>query len=576
MGRDRSLVSIYCVWLAALVVTAVGDCGPPKQLTNASINRPNTTYAIGTTVTYICNETQGYVQSPGMPDSIRCLEDSTWSEIQEFCQRSCNVPTRFDFAEVLDIHINQNVFPVGTNVTYKCRPGYVPLRRRVNTITCLDTLEWSTIPEFCDRKDCGNPGELMDGGVNFEYDVNGEVDTKFGSAVSFFCNPGFKIIGRAKRTCMATGWSNAVPSCEAVFCQKPPDIVDGTHSSAGQEEFDYQAGVTYSCNSKQLWLIGEASIHCTQYGNWSGPAPECKAVRCTNPDIYNAIRTSGFGTSHTYKDSVTFKCKDGFVMDGSSIIHCGADNEWHPPLPRCIVETCSNPPSILNGEHTSQPPFHVGTSVTYRCTSANFKLHGEPTIRCQSNGIWSSPTPECKASVVVCGDPPSILNGEHSSQPPFNAGTSVTYRCKSANFKLHGEPTIRCQSDGSWSSPTPECRAEYCAVPNIPHGKVSDLTSSPSYKDIIEITCDSLYTLSGESQIQCGEDKQWHPAVPECYLSSIFIACIILLVFLVILASFIFCYCCNKKKQGSYPTNEPKVNGHEAIHLKDQSQELNA
>ncbi|XP_078500641.1 membrane cofactor protein-like isoform X2 [Lissotriton helveticus] len=516
--RRRSLVSIYCVWLAALVVSTEGDCGPPKQLANASIKDevPDATYTVGSTVTYVCNEAQGYVQSPGMPDTIKCLEDSTWSEIQEFCQRSCKFPTRFDFAEVLEMYINQNVFPVGTNVTYKCRPGYVPLRRRSNTITCLDTLQWSTVPEFCERKDCGNPGEPMNGGVNYEYDDKGEVDTKFGSEATFFCNPGFNMLGRKKRTCAANGWTNAVPKCEAVICQQPPDIVDGTHSSAGQEEFNYQASITYSCNNKQLWLIGEASIHCTQYGNWSGPAPECKAVRCSNPDIPDAVRTSGFGTSHSYRDSITFKCRDGFVMNGSNVIQCGADNEWNPPVPTC------------------------------------------------------------RASVVTCSDPPRILNGEHSSQPPFHVGASVTYRCKSANFNLHGDPTIRCQSDGTWSSPTPECKAEYCELPNIPHGKTSEPTSSPSHNDIIEIMCDSLYTLHGESRIQCGEDKQWQPVVPECYLSSIFIACIILLVFLVILAFFILCYCYNKKKQGSYPTNEQKVNGPEAIHLRDESQNINA
>lgn len=63
-------------------------------------------------------------------------------------------------------------------------------------------------------------------------------------------------------------------------------------------------------------------------------------VSCPNPEVPNGNKESGFGSLYTYKDTVTFVCKAGYVLTGSHLIRCGADNAWSPPVPTCVRRKC--------------------------------------------------------------------------------------------------------------------------------------------------------------------------------------------------------------------------------------------
>lgn len=58
-------------------------------------------------------------------------------------------------------------------------------------------------------------------------------------------------------------------------------------------------------------------------------------VRCENPKVKNGKKLSGFGTEHTYKNTVIFECDPGHVLNGSGVVTCEADNTWKPRLPTC-------------------------------------------------------------------------------------------------------------------------------------------------------------------------------------------------------------------------------------------------
>lgn len=64
-----------------------------------------------------------------------------------------------------------------------------------------------------------------------------------------------------------------------ITCSSPPPISNGKHDGEGVEKFAYNSTVTYGCDSG-FQLIGKASIHCTSTdktnGVWSGAAPKCK------------------------------------------------------------------------------------------------------------------------------------------------------------------------------------------------------------------------------------------------------------------------------------------------------------
>ncbi|NWR77654.1 DAF factor, partial [Centropus unirufus] len=77
----------------------------------------------------------------------------------------CNAPTHLVFAEPKEPYSNQTVFPVGRTVEYTCRPGYAQQPGMPPTITCLRNWTWSAALEFCRRKQCPNPGDVENGRV---------------------------------------------------------------------------------------------------------------------------------------------------------------------------------------------------------------------------------------------------------------------------------------------------------------------------------------------------------------------------------------------------------------------------
>ncbi|XP_029442591.1 C4b-binding protein alpha chain-like, partial [Rhinatrema bivittatum] len=308
----------------------LGDCGIPPSITNALLKEEyagREAFSAGSVVSYECDQATGYGKKPGMSDTITCLDNSTWSEIPTFCERTCNSPTRFFFAELQSEFTAMNLFPVGTTVSYDCRPGYRLTRGMPTSITCLQNLTWSVIAPFCERRSCGSPGELLNGGVDLD-------DNLFGSTAKFYCNPGYQIVGRSTRQCLSSGsWSNVVPTCDPVICGSPPNIEGGTHSGSEKEEFRYSSAVTYSCTSNELTLIGDASIYCTQYGNWSGNPPKCKVVSCTDPVVKNGRKISDLRPPINTMFAVQFECNPGFTLSGDSLIKCDENSNWYPPVP---------------------------------------------------------------------------------------------------------------------------------------------------------------------------------------------------------------------------------------------------
>ncbi|NXG69747.1 DAF factor, partial [Baryphthengus martii] len=70
----------------------------------------------------------------------------------------CAAPTRLRFAVLSKADEGINFFPVGTNVSYVCRPGYENISESSPTSTCLENLVWSEAAELCRRRSCGEPG----------------------------------------------------------------------------------------------------------------------------------------------------------------------------------------------------------------------------------------------------------------------------------------------------------------------------------------------------------------------------------------------------------------------------------
>ncbi|XP_032898882.1 complement decay-accelerating factor [Amblyraja radiata] len=154
----------------------------------------------------------------------------------------------------------------GSSASYRCHPGYNLIGRP--TRNCSERGWQGELPE-CRPKSCGSPGDILNGWANVSSNV-------FGGKVTFHCNTGYLMVGRALRLCEAQGWSGQVPNCNAVKCVAPPAIDSGSVSDLFEGDFwEYGMVAAYSCHSPYT-LIGEKEIACSASGNWSHPPPMCK------------------------------------------------------------------------------------------------------------------------------------------------------------------------------------------------------------------------------------------------------------------------------------------------------------
>ncbi|XP_077631270.1 complement decay-accelerating factor isoform X11 [Crocuta crocuta] len=288
MGPARRSVPVALRLLGGLTVrlllllllcppAAQGDCSLPPDVPNAHpiLSNGVKNFPEGSTVTYKCNK--GFVKVPGKTDSVVCLSNNQWSEMAEFCNRSCDVPPTLRFALLKKSFSIQNYFPEGFTVEYECRQGYRRDHTLSGKLTCLENFTWSKSEEFCKKKSCATPGNIEYGHVSITTDI------LYGASIFFSCNMGYRLVGADSSFCYLSPngtmeWSNPLPKCEEISCPEPQGIRNGTIQNP-QKTYVNQQSVTYQCN-EGFTLTGEHSIYCTvknDRGEWSGPPPECKA-----------------------------------------------------------------------------------------------------------------------------------------------------------------------------------------------------------------------------------------------------------------------------------------------------------
>ncbi|XP_051890421.1 complement decay-accelerating factor-like isoform X2 [Pristis pectinata] len=204
----------------------------------------------------------------------------------------CGKPPVLEDGAPRDEFLTQNTFAVGATVTYVCHSGFRFSEFSFPRVTCQENSTWTALRATCEPKSCGHPGDILNGYYN-------ATSNTFGSKVTFYCNEGYRLVGRNYRLCESNGWSGQVPTCEVVKCPDLPPIANGTISGLGNEEFwEYGMIATYSCQHNLL-LIGAEKITCGATGHWSADPPTCR-----DPSI-NTVSTPALVRRNTTSTPIT-------------------------------------------------------------------------------------------------------------------------------------------------------------------------------------------------------------------------------------------------------------------------------
>ncbi|XP_015740616.1 complement decay-accelerating factor [Coturnix japonica] len=182
----RSLLSLLLSPLSVLPAVC-GDCGPLPNLNRAEPpedDRHKDSFPVGYQVTYRC--LQNYSKIPSRSDTIVCFNNSRWSRLQEFCDRSCQSPPQVPFAKLSEEDEMKNFYAVGITVRYDCRPGYENSTAVPPSSTCRENSTWSEVPELCHKLSCGPP-------TNPEHGTVVVTDHLFLAKAEVVCDEGYTL-----------------------------------------------------------------------------------------------------------------------------------------------------------------------------------------------------------------------------------------------------------------------------------------------------------------------------------------------------------------------------------------------
>ncbi|XP_012934042.1 complement receptor type 1-like isoform X2 [Heterocephalus glaber] len=545
-------------------------CDPfPDQLPHGHVLSPPTLQR-GTKVSFDCDK--GYrLIGKSSAECIISGNTVSWDTQLPTCEQiTCEPPPAIANGDFFST--NREHFVYGMVVTYRCNTG---VRGKVfdlvgePSIFCTSRDDqvgiWSAPPPRCiELNKCPPP--------HVENAVMVSENRSFFSLheiVEFTCRPGFVMRGPSSVQCQAPGtWGPELPSC-SVACQPPPKIPHGQHTT-GSKSFSPGQEVSYSCEPGYD-LRGAANLHCTPQGHWSPPPPSCVVILC---DIFPDQLPNGhvvFPPNLQLGAKVSFACKEGFRLKGSSTSHCVLDKMkslWNSSVPVCEQILCPNPPAIFNGKYTgtSLRDFPYGEEISYACDphpdrGKTFSLIGESTIRCindsQGNGIWSGPAPHCELSVLsACPHPPKIQNGhpigKHASS--YLPGMKFLYTCD-PGYLVEGSDFIFCTDQRTWSRLDHFCTKVKCSLPSeLLNGILEELKLRREYhyEDAVMLVCKAGYTLDGSPQSQCQADGSWKPSLGSCTSGSHNVSTVVGIscgVIFLILAIIVFCWIFLKRKK---------------------------
>ncbi|XP_078730420.1 protein lev-9-like isoform X2 [Lampetra fluviatilis] len=331
-------------------------CGRPENPANGFVE--GQFYTFGSTVTFKCR--RGYFVFGA--NKSTCQDDGNWDNLVPECRAllMCKHPP--PIANAMQLWSTQQSYELGTNVRYRCNPGYTVSRDSSYFIVCVNIdglAKWTPQKLKCQPKQCSFPGEIENGYFN-------GTDFMYGAYIVYHCNHGY-IMGERQMTreCMADGnWLPNSPVCEPVQCPEPLEIPHGTISVPSSLIFD--SVIRYRCNGK-MQLMGPSLRTCQADSTWSDHEPICMAVLC--PPLKNIDNGKWLGGEGT--DSVVrFSCNEGFLLAGQDTITCLPNGQWsgYPPTcqPVCPPPTLDRYAAIPQIIRDKQY-FTVGERVEFCC-----------------------------------------------------------------------------------------------------------------------------------------------------------------------------------------------------------------
>ncbi|XP_078575446.1 sushi, von Willebrand factor type A, EGF and pentraxin domain-containing protein 1-like isoform X3 [Branchiostoma floridae x Branchiostoma japonicum] len=486
IGNDTRMCDSDGLWKPGLPQCTPIKCDNPPKITHGIIISSSDISVYESVITYNCEP--GYVIQGD--SNMTCLADGSWSGQPPTCVPiSCGLPTEFPHAKAVG-----EVYTFKSKVQYVCEPGY-EMDKPADS-TCMANKSWSVPVVNCNPVSCGKPDDVENAfikGSSYTYK----------SIITYHCTEGYVLVGEGIQECQANrSWNGVTPHCERAPCKPPPALKYGQPLALNLK---YGDTVQYDCD-KGFELVSTGRRKCLADGTWSEEEVQCEPVQCSIPSLDNG---SIHGPDFHYGETVTFKCNEGYVLQGADAATCEADRSWSHPPPTCQPVSCGRPALVGNGTLIGGN-FEFQSEVTYTCDKGYY-LVGNYRRRCLANKTWSGKTPDCEP--VSCGNPPKLQYGSYKAETVHFKG-AVQYRCY-LGWTLKGEGSQTCLSDGRWSGSPPVCDPISCGEPPAVENGVVKGTNF-SYTSVVKYVCDHGFELQGNDTRECQAEGEWSSTNAFC------------------------------------------------------------
>ncbi|KAJ1059271.1 hypothetical protein K5549_008072 [Capra hircus] len=480
VGSDIRLCLRSREWSGASPRCEVISCPKPNPVTDGSIQ--GSTYSYLSVLYYECNS--GYVLNG--TSRRTCQEDKTWDGDEPVCiPVDCGSPPSSANGQV-----KGEEYTFQKEVQYTCNTGF--LLEGASSRVCLADGSWSGNTPTCVPIRCAPPPQVANG-------VMDGLDYGFGKEVVFHCQDGYALHGAPKLTCQSDGnWDAQVPVCKPVNCSPPEDLDRGFPNG-----FSFYRGgqIEYQCFPGYK-LHGSPSRKCLSNSSWSGSPPSCLPCKCSPPTIQSGVVN---GTDVGCGKAAQIQCFKGFQLLGLSEITCEADGQWSSDFPRCEHPSCGSPPMIPNAFIIERGSLEENV-ITYTC-KPGYVIQGSSDLICTEKGTWSQPYPVCEP--LSCGPPPSVSNAVATGEA-YTYESQVKLRCLEGYMMDTDIDTFTCQKDGRWFPELISCSPKKCPLPtNVTHILVHGHDFSVNKQ--VSVSCAEGYTYKGVNISTCQLDGTWEP-----------------------------------------------------------------
>ena len=246
-------------------------------------------------------------------------------------------------------------------------------------------------------------------------------------ALKFYCKAGYDLVGNSAAQCTSTGeWSHPIPACVPWPCDSPPVPLHGQIQSIEI----HSNLIVASVRCDRGFQLSGSNLTCDPSGKWKGQL-ECGPQICPIPQSLNQKKVQSnvnYDATYRYGDRIDFHCFDGFVLDSpNASVECSENGQWNGTIPSCVPVQCPSLAAPLYGSITSSDGSSVGHRATVSCDEG-YRLDGSAQLICLSDGRWSHQVAVCVA--LYCRQPAQVDNGWMVVRG-VQLGDVVSYSCRS-------------------------------------------------------------------------------------------------------------------------------------------------